>query len=345
MSTEPKHTIDELKMMQALPLNIKVRMTQNRIRQWVGEYGTDGVYISFSGGKDSTVLLHLVRDIYPEIKAVFVNTGLEYPEIQKFVKSFDNVAILVPKLRFPDVITKFGYPFISKEVAKNVFYARKGGKNSVHYRKLFGIGEYEDSRFSTKKYAPLINVDFLIASNCCDVMKKSPTHSYGHKFKTHPITAQMAAESQLRTQNWLKSGCNAFNNNNPISNPMSFWTEQDVLRFIRDNGIKIASVYGDVVIDGGDGYDYAESLICDCQYKTTGCDRTGCIFCGFGAHMDKGEGRFQRLKRTHPKQYDYCMGGGYYDSDGLWKPSKEGLGMSHCIDELNRIYGKDFIKY
>ena len=72
--------------MQSLPLSAKVRMTETRIRAWVDEYGEDGVYISFSGGKDSTVLLHIVRNLYPSIKAVFVDTGLEYPEVREFVK-------------------------------------------------------------------------------------------------------------------------------------------------------------------------------------------------------------------------------------------------------------------
>ena len=126
---------------------------------------------------------------------------------------------------------------------------------------------------------------------------------------------------------------------------MSFWTEQDVLEYIKAEGIAIAPVYGDIVTVDGDGFEYAQTLLSECKYKTTGCSRTGCIFCGFGAHLDKGESRFQRLKRTHPKQYDYCMGGGAYDTDGLWKPTKEGLGMAHCIDELCKIYGPDFIKY
>ena len=85
------HTIQELKIRQALPLEAKIRMTEIRIREWVNEYGIDGVYVSFSGGKDSTVLLHIARQIYPDIKAVFVDTGLEYPEIRQFVKTFDNV--------------------------------------------------------------------------------------------------------------------------------------------------------------------------------------------------------------------------------------------------------------
>lgn len=81
--------------------------------------------VSFSGGKDSTVLLHIARQIYPNIPAVFSNTGLEYPEIQRFVKSFNNVDIVVPSMRFDDVITTYGYPLIGKEVAEAIYYARR----------------------------------------------------------------------------------------------------------------------------------------------------------------------------------------------------------------------------
>ena len=119
------HTIDDLKQRQSLPLNIKVRMTQQRIREWVNEFGIDGVYVSFSGGKDSTVLLHLAREIYPDIPAVFVDTGLEYPEIREFVKKFENVTWLKPSMNFKQVIEKYGYPFISKEVSECVYGARK----------------------------------------------------------------------------------------------------------------------------------------------------------------------------------------------------------------------------
>ena len=119
------HTMQELKMRQAMPLEIKVRMTQQRIREWVNEFGEEGVYVSFSGGKDSTVLLHLVRDLYPNVPAVFVDTGLEYPEIREFVKTFDNVEWLKPKMNFKQVIENLGYPFISKEVSNCVSGARK----------------------------------------------------------------------------------------------------------------------------------------------------------------------------------------------------------------------------
>lgn len=120
-----RHTIDELRIRQALPLDVKIRMTQQRVREWLDEYGSDGVYVSFSGGKDSTVLLHLVRQICPDVTAVFVDTGLEYPEIREFVKGFDNVVWLKPKMQFRKVIETYGYPFISKEVSEAVEGARR----------------------------------------------------------------------------------------------------------------------------------------------------------------------------------------------------------------------------
>ena len=118
-------TIQDLWQLQGLPLNLKIRMTKDRIRQWIQTYGESGVYVSFSGGKDSTVLLHLVREEYPNVKAVFVDTGLEYPEIRQFVKTFDNVDWIKPKMNFKAVIQKYGYPFISKEVSECVYGARR----------------------------------------------------------------------------------------------------------------------------------------------------------------------------------------------------------------------------
>lgn len=124
---ENKHTHEELHQYQALSLDAKIAMTRERIRGWVKEYGEDGVYVSFSGGKDSTVLLDIVRNVcgYKNVPAVFVDTGLEYPEIREFVKTFDNVTWLKPKMTFKQVIEKYGYPFISKEVSECVQGARK----------------------------------------------------------------------------------------------------------------------------------------------------------------------------------------------------------------------------
>ena len=395
-------TKEELKALQALPLERKILITQTRIIEWYQKFKGQ-VYVSFSGGKDSTVLLHIVRQMYPDIEAVFVNTGLEYPEIQAFVKSFDNVTILRPEMRFDEVIKKYGYPFIGKKQADTISGARNSLRKGVYSLRLMEMGvsieeakgmglqlpseemlnrytaACKNSKYVMAKYKPLLFVDFNISHYCCNVMKKAPMNDFQKVKGKVPITAQTAEESMLREAAWLKNGCNAFNAKHKVSNPMSFWTEQDILQYIKvyqtafDDALKrannlrnkktrkearkylksldyqrmeVAPVYGDIVFRASDNMLYDNTLCtCNCKLCTTGCDRTGCVFCAFGAQEEKGESRFERLKKTHPRQYEYCMGGGAYDSDGLWKPTKEGLGMAHCIDEINKIYGKNFIKY
>ena len=118
------HDAERLKELQALPLSRKILITQTRIIEWYQHFN-GCVCVSFSGGKDSTVLLDIVRKIYPHVPAVFSNTGLEYPEIQKFVKGYDNVDIVIPEMRFDEVIKTYGYPLIGKEVAEAIYYARR----------------------------------------------------------------------------------------------------------------------------------------------------------------------------------------------------------------------------
>ena len=124
MSDTLIHDAQRLKELQALPLSRKILITQTRIIEWYQHFN-GCVCVSFSGGKDSTVLLDIVRKIYPHVPAVFSNTGLEYPEIQKFVKGYDNVDIVIPEMRFDEVIKTYGYPLIGKEVAEAIHYARR----------------------------------------------------------------------------------------------------------------------------------------------------------------------------------------------------------------------------
>ena len=349
--------IRELKYMQSLPLEQKIEMTAERIDAWYQHY--DGnVAVSFSGGKDSTVLLDIARNHWrghKDIEAVYVDTGLEYPEIRQFVKTFENVTILRPKMRFDEVIKIYGYPIISKEVSERVYNAKKcieanGEKYVEHYYQITGEFltdenrlKYENQlsrRFDFSKWKKLLDCPFKVSHMCCTVMKKKPIKEYSLQIGAKNITGQMAVESRLRTQKWLQNGCNGFDMKNPISNPMAFWTEQDVLEYIYRKNLPIAEPYGEVIetecqftFDGE-----------QCKYCTTGCDRTGCMFCAFGLHLEKGKTRFQRLKETHPKQYDYCMNGGEF-VNGIWQPNKQGLGMRYVFDELNKLYGDDFIRY
>ena len=120
-----RHTIQELQDLQALPLDLKIRLTQQRIREWINHFGESGVYVSFSGGKDSTVLLDIVRERYPDVKAMFVDIPTQYPELREFVSTYDNVDVVRPKIGFVEVCEKYGFPLISKEVSECVQGARK----------------------------------------------------------------------------------------------------------------------------------------------------------------------------------------------------------------------------
>ena len=146
-----------------------------------------------------------------------------------------------------------------------------------------------------KQLMQLVESDIKVSNRCCDVMKKNPLHKYQAATGRKTIIATMACESKQRADGWIKTGCNAFESKEPKSKPMSFWTEQDVLHYIKEFNVPYCPVYGEIRIDDSG------------QLRTTGCTRTGCMFCMFGAHLEKEPNRFQRMKVTHPKQYAYCM--------------------------------------
>ena len=232
---------------------------------------------------------------------------------------------------------------------------------------LDGQADGDKSIFNKEKYLPACrDLPFVIGGACCRIMKKSPMAKYQHKTGKVPFIGTTTEESQLREQGWLKTGCNSFDTKKPMSKPLSFWTEQDILRYIKENNIPIASVYGEITNDTKDGQMQMEN--CG-KLRCSGCQRTGCMYCAFGAgneHKKNGKSRYEILAETHPKVYDYVLRGGkwadnpYYDEtapavepDGwvnwnpkkIWIPSETGLGMKFVFDEINKIYGKDFIKY
>lgn len=294
------YTKEDLKIMQSWDLARKIQVTQTRIIEWY-QYYQGKVYVSFSGGKDSTVLLDLARRIYPDIEAVFVDTGLEYPEIRQFVKSIENVTWLKPIMSFPEVIKKYGYPIISKEVAFNIHYARQESSWAINCLKgLNNDGTYSKFKQRFIKWAYLLLAPFKISHKCCEYLKEKPLDNYGKLIGSKAIIGTMADESNRRKDAYLKVGCNAFKKKRPTSQPMGFWTEQDVLHYIKDFKIPYSSIYGEIV-------EFNEQInMFETKLKTTGEQRTGCMFCMFGCHLDK-ENKFQRMAKTHPKQYDYCI--------------------------------------
>lgn len=229
-------TGQELTMLKALPLDVKIAKSQQRIREWVDYWGEDNVFVSFSGGKDSTALLHMVRQLYPNVKAVFFNTGLELPQIQRFVRQTKNVEIIQPTTSFIDVILQYGYPMFSKEVSHLIYYARYHGvnaKDTIYYKKLTDEWLDKDgnkSKYNKKKwFNAYLNLPFNLSDNCCERMKKLPSKSYMRKTHSKSILGTMTEESSLRVQAWLKVGCNSFNGDTARSAPPSFWSEIDIL--------------------------------------------------------------------------------------------------------------------
>lgn len=283
-------TPEEKKKQLTMSYEEKLQRSKELILEWYLQY-RGNVYVSFSGGKDSTALLHLARSIKgcENIPGVFIDTGLEYPEIRDFVRQQENIVWVKPKKTFKQVLEEYGWPVVSKETAKYIWEIKncKPGKTTA-LRLNFG------GRFALKhKWVPLLDAPFKISDRCCLVMKKNPAKEYEKETKAKPMIGIMASESRMRLTSYMTSNCNAFSSPHPISRPIIFWNEQDVLRYLKENNISIASVYGDIVCEDG-------------VYKTTGVSRTGCMFCMFGAH-NKCDRRFELMQQTHPKQYDYIM--------------------------------------
>lgn len=317
------------------------------------------VYLSFSGGLDSTVLRDVLNveykalggKLWDKIPSAYCDTGLEYPEIREFVKSFGDVEIIRPEMNFVETIRTFGYPLIRKEVAQAITEARRlpGGAQDKRMH-----GEYVSARtgnkaFDYSKFLPMMEIPIPISHKCCKIMKKDPFKKYQKNTGLFPIVGTTTEESILRKSSWIGRGCNTFEEGKEKCRPISVWKNQDVLQYAKDRDMKIAGCYGDIVYVDDDGnYMDVKPFTDSCKLKCTGCDRTGCVFCAFGMHSEIGETRYQRLKRTHPKLYDFALSGGEWinrDGKQIWVASKSGLGFAKVFDMVNDIYGKDFYRY
>jgi 3'-phosphoadenosine 5'-phosphosulfate sulfotransferase (PAPS reductase)/FAD synthetase len=281
-----KLSVADLTVRQQWSLDEKVEFTKYRLRQFVDVIYPKNAYVSYSGGEDSTVLLHMARQLYPDMPAVFMDTGLEYPEIREFVKETDNVTVVYPKRSFYDVLKTDGFPVVSKEVSKNISRAR-GTKDPVQkeYR-MWGTknGKYVGRvGIIPEKWHYLIDAPFKISDRCCDVMKKNPVKAFNKKTGMRPILGSMACESNRRKMSYMKVGCNSFEAGKEASTPMGFWMEDDIWAYIKKYNVPYSRIY-----------DMGER-------------RTGCIFCMFGCQMEEEPNRFQRMKQHHPDLHKYCL--------------------------------------
>jgi 3'-phosphoadenosine 5'-phosphosulfate sulfotransferase (PAPS reductase)/FAD synthetase len=254
---------------------------------------------------------------------------MEYPQVRRFAKEKDGIIRLRPEGTIKQIIDDCGWNFPSKDVAAIIEAARRDKKWAID--RLNGLGK--DGKPSAyremyKKWWPLVDAPFKISDRCCLRMKEDVVAKYEKETGRHPILALMADESARRQEAYLRTGCNAFEksyfldpetgeeveqvNKRPMSKPMGFWTENDVLQYLYENKISIAEPYGQIVEENQVAgqmnlFDMGVSSSCQgCKYRTTGESRTGCMFCTVGCHLDHFA-KIKRLKAYSPKLYDYCM--------------------------------------
>lgn len=275
-----------LQTLYNLPLEIKMEKSKRIIKEAVYEFGIDHVYISYSGGKDSTVLSHLAKELYPNILHIFANTTCEYPETIKHIQweannNHTNLITVLPKSKdgstwtFKKVVEHYGYPVFSKQISNAIRTYQHASTPITQQHSI----DYINRNF--KKYDQY--KELCISDKCCEILKKKPIQKKAKELGMEcSILGILASESRQREQDWLKYGCNSFHKKNENQcRPLSFWTEQDILEYVKRYNVKISKLY------------------------ELGYERNGCMYCAFGAHLEKSPNRFQRLKITHPVQHSY----------------------------------------
>jgi 3'-phosphoadenosine 5'-phosphosulfate sulfotransferase (PAPS reductase)/FAD synthetase len=262
------------------PLELKIAMSLRRIRDW-HHHHCGQVFVSFSGGADSVVLLDLVRSQFPEVPAVFAATP-EFSETMAFVKSVPNLVILKPRMTFAEVLEKYGYPVVSKDQATAIERYRNTKDPKQREYRIHGFPNGKKGTISAC-HLRLVNAPFKISAACCHVMKTGPLDSYAKASGRCPFVGVTASESQHRKDSYLKHGCNAYGLSFPQSRPLMFWDKDDVWQYIRSKNLPYSPIY-----DMG-----------EC--------RSGCKFCLFGAQFDPSPNRFQRMKQHHPADWEHAM--------------------------------------
>lgn len=281
--------LQELRERQSWTLEQKIDHSLGTIEAFVSRMGgVDKVYVAFSGGKDSTVLLDLCRKVYPNIQAVFCNTGNEYPDIVRFVRqkiaAGENIQIIRPKMTPREVWAMYGFPLVGKESAEKVHKVRINPNTKTA---IMLMGDTYYSLGAKWKY--LVDELYETSHMCCNKLKKEPFHAFEKENGRRPILGVMDSESKMRAGRYVRNGgCNVFGER-PASNPLSIWLEQDIWAYIDRFNLPIAEIY------------------------RKGAQRTGCMGCGFGAQF-ADDTRFRVLLANYPKCYDMVMN---YTNNGV----------------------------
>ena len=306
-------------------LNQKIFSAMTIISQFY-ELNDGKVHVSYSGGMDSTVLLHISRRVKKDIKALHLDTMQEYKGVKEQVRRTSNVVIIKPEMTFTQVVNKFGYPVISKRIARMIYDRQHPTEENKRTRELNDQkffdgdkGKVRNSFYFSDKHRYLLDTNIPITHKCCNITKEKPLIKYRKQNKEGAIIGMLADESSNRKRE-LNGKC--INTKSNTCNPFKGWSKQDVLEYAYVYKLRFASEYGTLFYDGTDK-----------KYKTTKLDRTGCKGCLFGCNTQKeAMERMEILKETDIKSYNSFMDGGEI-VDGYLRP-KNGFGYRKIIEQL-----------
>ena len=263
----------------------------------------NNAYISFSGGKDSTILHYLIDMALPnnKIPRVYANTGIEYKMVREYVKELaktdDRIVILNQTRNIKQTLEKYGYPFKSKEHSDRVNQFNKGNLSNYVLKYISGYDKNNDKISFTRCPNNLLyqfsgNIKYNYSRECCNKLKKDLLHKYEKYFnKFISITGIRSDEGGQR----ISSQCLSRRNNRTLFNPLVIVSDLWEDDFIKQNKIRL----------------------CDLYYPPYNFKRTGCKGCPYNLELQKD---LDIMRELLPNEYKQC--------EILWKP---------VYDEYRRI--------
>lgn len=321
-SIDPAQKVATFKVKQKMPYEFKVNYARIRAWEFYNECGKRDLncYVSV-GGLDSITLFYFLKSIGINVPAVSVSS-LEDISIQKIHKQIGVISLKPAKREDgtywtkQQVLQEFGFPVLSKEIAKKIELLQNQTEKSKTVRHAIITGETgkqggykKNSRMKLPqkwldKFAGYENevegvnyqiAPFKVSAKCCYYLKEKPCIDWARENNSVPFLGLMASEGGRREKALMLNGCNYFGKGTIRSAPFAIFTRQDLLQLAIDLDVPVPEIYGEIKRDE------TGSLY------TTGEQRTGCSMCGFGIQLEKRPHRFDRLRERNPKEWDFWM--------------------------------------
>lgn len=272
LESERKIRSQQVDILLKQPLDVKEKRSNGAVKEFVSILGLDNVAVSTSGGKDSAVLSKLCKKLFPDIKHIMFNTGLEYKATIDLAKK-QGAEIIPPHIGWVKSCEEHGYPVVSKNISRRLGDITNTpiGCALALFNDTYGISD-KWLHLTEKEF-----IDFKVSGYCCTEFKKNPSK----RIKMNPILGTRIQESSMRKSAWKKSGCNSYSKDykHGVSRPISLWLDNDVDEYVERENVELSELYT--------------------QYEQK---RTGCCICPYGAQIDGS--RFDLLKKLEPKRYE-----------------------------------------